>query len=135
MKVASGAWVRAACSRFRVPVALTEKSVCGSLAAQSCEGCAAVWMTTARSRGVASEEVHDAIGVADVELGGPEAVDLVDELRPIRAPSNASGPRKYARMSFSTPMTSKPRSAKWRTDSEPMRPPEPVTMAMGMGVR
>ena len=48
---------------------------------------------------------------------------------------DASGPKKYARMSFSTPTTSKPSSAKWRTDSEPMRPPEPVTMAMGMGVR
>ena len=33
-----------------VPLALTVKSVSGSRAAQSCEGCAAVWMTTAMSR-------------------------------------------------------------------------------------
>ena len=32
-----------------MPLALTPKSVCGSEAAQSCEGCAAVWMTAARS--------------------------------------------------------------------------------------
>ena len=41
--------VRVASSRFSVPLALTPKSVCGSEAAQSCDGCAAVWMTAARS--------------------------------------------------------------------------------------
>src|SRR5439155_22734671 len=34
-------------------------------------------------------------------------------------------------MSFSTPTTSKPVSTRWATDSEPTRPPEPVTVASG----
>src|SRR5436305_12259 len=42
MNVASGHDSRVACSRLRVPFALTVKSVCGSSAAQSCEGCAPV---------------------------------------------------------------------------------------------
>ncbi len=46
MKGASIACARAASSRFSVPLALTPKSVCGSLAAQSWDGCAAVWMTS-----------------------------------------------------------------------------------------
>ncbi len=33
-------------------------------------------------------------------------------------------------MSFSIPTTSRPDSTRWRTDSEPIRPPEPVTMAI-----
>ena len=50
MKGASGQCRRAASSTFRVPVAFTEKSTKGSRAAQSCEGCAAVWITSERSR-------------------------------------------------------------------------------------
>jgi hypothetical protein len=30
-------------------------------------------------------------------------------------------------------MTTKPRSTKWRTLSDPIRPPDPVTMATAMG--
>src|SRR5439155_1159956 len=41
--------LRAAFTRLRVPLALTVKSVCGSRAAQSCDGCAAV-CTIAPSR-------------------------------------------------------------------------------------
>src|SRR6516162_5148711 len=40
MKLARGQCLRNASSSTSVPVALTEKSVCGSLAAQSCDGCA-----------------------------------------------------------------------------------------------
>src|SRR5689334_7929486 len=36
-------------------------------------------------------------------------------------------------MSFSIPTTSQPASMKRRTDSEPIRPPEPVTIAVGIG--
>ena len=43
MNVASGANCRVASSKFSVPWAFTEKSVFGSRAAQSCDGCAAVW--------------------------------------------------------------------------------------------
>src|SRR5437763_3849771 len=42
MNGASGENFRAASSRFSVPLALTVKSVCGSRAAQSCDGCAAL---------------------------------------------------------------------------------------------
>ncbi len=63
----SGAWRRVASSRFSVPLALTAKSVCGSRAAQSCEGCAAAWTTSSRSRGVRGEDALDAVRVADVE--------------------------------------------------------------------
>ena len=34
-------------------------------------------------------------------------------------------------MSFSMPITSKPASTKWATDSEPISPPEPVTIGDG----
>ena len=74
MKGASGQWARAASSRLRVPLALTPKSVCGSLAAQSWEGWAAVWMTSsiwpacsAKIRSIASR-VAD-VGVLPAELG------------------------------------------------------------------
>ena len=43
MKQALGENLRVASSRINVPLALTLKSVCGSFAAQSCEGWAAVW--------------------------------------------------------------------------------------------
>src|SRR5262245_2006885 len=35
-------------------------------------------------------------------------------------------------MSFSSPTTSQPASMKRRTDSKPIRPPDPVTIAVGM---
>jgi hypothetical protein len=44
----------------------------------------------------------------------------------------AVGPKNSARMSFSMPTTSKPASTKWATDSDPMRPPDPVTIATGI---
>jgi len=50
MKVAEGAWCRVASSRLSVPLALTVKSVCGSDAAQSCDGWAAVWITRSSDR-------------------------------------------------------------------------------------
>src|SRR6266852_3460951 len=45
---------------------------------------------------------------------------------------DADGPKKYARRSLSMPTTSKPAPTKWRTLSEPTRPPEPVTTATGI---
>ena len=49
-----------------MPLALTPKSVCGSLAAQSCEGWAAVWTTSSIFAGVPAEDPLDRLGVADV---------------------------------------------------------------------
>ena len=74
MKGASGQWARAASSRLSVPLALTPKSVCGSLAAQSWEGWAAVWTTSsiwpACSRKIRSIAVAVAdVGVLPAELG------------------------------------------------------------------
>ncbi len=46
MKVASGQAARVASSRLSVPVALIEKSVSGSRAAQSWLGWAAAWTTS-----------------------------------------------------------------------------------------
>ena len=45
---------------------------------------------------------------------------------------DASGPKNRARMSFSMPTTVHPASAKCTTDSEPMSPPDPVMMTVGM---
>ena len=45
---------------------------------------------------------------------------------------DASGPKKRARMSFSSPITVQPSRAKWMTDSEPTSPPDPVTIAVGI---
>jgi hypothetical protein len=44
---------------------------------------------------------------------------------------DASGPKNPARMSFSIPTTSKPCSTKSATIAEPIKPPEPVTIAVG----
>ena len=68
MNGASVACLRAASSRFSVPLALTPKSVCGSFAAQSCEGCAAVCTISSMCAGVLGEDALDALGVADVDL-------------------------------------------------------------------
>ena len=51
-----------------MPLALTVKSVCGSFAAQSCDGCAAVWITSAMSVAVLGEDRLDACTVADVDV-------------------------------------------------------------------
>ena len=48
---------------------------------------------------------------------------------------DASGPKNRARMSFSTPTTSKPCPAKNRTDSDPINPLDPVMSAIGMKAR
>ena len=69
MKGASGQCARVASSRLSVPLALTPKSVCGSLAAQSWEGCAAVWTTSSISPGVLARRSRSiAVGVADVDV-------------------------------------------------------------------
>ena len=49
MNTASGQCCRVFSIMFSVPTAFTSKSVNGSRAAQSCDGCAAVWMTSAMS--------------------------------------------------------------------------------------
>ena len=43
---------------------------------------------------------------------------------------DASGPKNFARMSFSSPMTSNPDSISRPTASEPISPPDPVTIAV-----
>ncbi len=80
MKTASGQCLRVASSMTSVPLAFTEKSVGGSLAAQSCEGCAAVCTTSADVLAVAGENRVDAVGVADVDVVMGVAGNGGDEL-------------------------------------------------------
>jgi hypothetical protein len=79
MNGASGQWSRAACRRLSVPTALIEKSVCGSRAAQSCEGWAAQWIT---SDGLVTREgTLDPVPVADVEVQRGETLHGGVQLR------------------------------------------------------
>ena len=105
MNGASLACARAASSRLSVPLALTPKSVCGSFAAQSCEGCAAVWtiasiepaclakmrLTPSPSRMSISSWMNES---------GRRSASTSDMRR-----VEASAPKNCARMSFSRPTT------------------------------
>ena len=131
MKGASGQWARAASSRLRVPLALTPKSVWGSLAAQSCEGWAAVWITSSiwpacsrKMRSIASLSRMSAFSQRNSECSATS--------RSVTCEVEDSGPKKLARMSFSMPTTSKPSAMKCSTASEPIRPPAPVMIATGI---
>ena len=134
MKGASGQWARAASSRFRVPLALTPKSVCGSLAAQSWEGWAAVWTTSSILPACSAKMRVDRLGVADVGVLPAELGGLGSTSRSVTCEVEDSGPKKLARMSFSIPTTSKPSAMKCSTASEPIRPPAPVMIATGIRV-
>ena len=54
------------------------------------------------------------------------------ESRSVVGAVDAAGPKKYARMSLSRPITSYPASTKCWTDSDPISPPDPVTIAVGI---
>ncbi len=93
MNGASGQLARAASSRLRVPLALTPKSVCGSLAAQSCEGWAAVWMTSsiappcsAKIRSTASRSRMSALSLRNSGCS--------ERSRSVTCAVEASGPKK-----------------------------------------
>src|SRR5215218_8903681 len=113
---------------FRVPAALTPKSVCGSDAAQSCEGCAAAWTTTA---------IRPRFSPNTRRTASPSRMSTSSELnsgkalvnRSVTGRVDASGPKKAARMSFSIPITRCPVATKCSTVSDPTRPPDPVTIA------
>ena len=130
MKVASGAWSRVACSRFSVPLALTVKSVCGSRAAQSCEGCAAVW-TTSSMPGRACEHAPTASASRMSRCSERKAPSSVarpgarwSARRRGRARRTGSACRSRGRRRRS------PARRSSATDSEPISPPEPVMIAM-----
>src|SRR6202012_4106892 len=130
MNVASGAWCRAASRRLSVPFALTPKSVCGSDAAQSWDGCAAVWMTS--SIDPACSEKIRMISAASRMSTFPHLRFLCClTSRWVTCEVDDSGPKNRARMSFSIPTTSKLWPMKWSTASEPIRPPAPVMIATG----
>src|SRR3954451_19565722 len=117
---------------FRVPLALTPKSVCGSLAAQSWEGWAAVWTTSsiwpARSRKIRSTASASRMAA----LFQWNSAGWASISRWVTCEVEDSGPKKRARMSLSIPTTSKPSPTKWSTASESIRPPAPVMIATGM---
>ena len=122
MKGASGAWARAASSRLRVPLALTPKSICGALAAQSCEGWAAVWITSSIWPACWAKiaMIRSASRMSACSQWKSPGCSLTR--RSVTCEVEDSGPKKLARMSFSIPTTSKPSAMKCSTASEPIRP-------------
>ena len=127
MNVASGACVRAASSRFSVPLALTVKSVWGSRGRPIVRRLRSGVDDEFDLLGVLGEHALDALGVADIEVEGCERV--VGCGQPLgRQPRRRLGAEDRARMSLSIPTTWWPCSTKNRTDSEPIRPPDPVMM-------
>ena len=129
-----GAWSRAAWRRFRVPTALTPKSVSGSRAAQSWDGCAAVWMTSSirepcsreharrppsrsrMSRSTARNALPSSLG--QTRGRGRRRRLVAEEVRP-HVVVDADDVEAL-------------RSRSTRADSEPIRPPEPVMSATGV---
>ena len=107
---------------------------CGSEAAQSCDGCAAVWTTSSSLRPCAAKSALDALGIADVQLDVVEASYAAARCSAPGVTSMPQARRTYARMSFSTPTTSKPSSQRNAAHSEPTRPPDPVTIATGTSI-
>ena len=89
-----------------MPLALTPKSVWGSLAAQSWEGWAAVWMTSSICPPCSAEDPVDRVAVADVGVLAAELRSASATSRSVTCAVEASGPKKLARMSFSMPTTS-----------------------------
>ncbi len=131
-KVAPGACRRVASSRLRVPLALTPKSVWGSRAAQSWEGWAAAW-TISSSSAAFSVKARSIAGWSRMSASS-QLKDSSEETRAsVTCAVEADSPKKLARMSFSIPTIRQPAAASRRTASEPTRPPEPVTIAVGIG--
>src|SRR6201995_2498449 len=130
MKGASIAWARAASSRFSVPLAFTPKSVCGSLAAQSWDGCAAGWVASS-VEAPCSEKIRMISAASRMSTFSHLKLLCSSTSRWVTCEVDDSGPKNRARMSFSIPTTSKPWPMKWSTASEPIRPPAPVMIATG----
>src|ERR1700743_3846367 len=128
MKGASIACARAASSRFSVPFALTPKSVCGSDAAQSWDGCAAVWMTSSIDP-ACSEKIRMISAASRMSTFSHLQLLCSSTSRWVTCEVDDSGPKNRARMSFSIPTTSKPWPMKCPTPSEPISPPAPVMIA------
>ena len=104
MKVASGQCLRVASSSTRVPFAFTLKSVKGSRAAQSCDGCAAVWMTALIE---APWCANSSSIVATSRTSTSRASKFARSCRNRSTDQrvDASGPKNCARMSLSRPTT------------------------------
>ena len=88
-----------------MPLALTPKSVCGSLAAQSCEGCAAVWTISSIEPAclakMALTPSASRMSISSwMKASGRRSASTSDMRR-----VDASAPKKRARMSFSRPTT------------------------------
>ena len=105
MNGASIACLRAASSRLSVPLALTPKSVCGSFAAQSCEGWAAVctissiWPACLAKMRSTPSASRMSISSCTNSFGRRSA--STSDMRRVEA----SAPKNCARMSFSRPTT------------------------------
>src|SRR4051812_12161775 len=130
MKTASGELRQVISRTLAVPFAFTVKSVIGSVAAQSCDGCAAVCTTSFTSLAYFAK-------ILDRASRSRMSAEKWVYLFPSRFSSlarladvDASSPKNFRRMSLSIPTTSRPLdSAKNTAASDPIRPADPVTMA------
>ena len=115
-----------------MPTALTSKSVNGSRAAQSCEGCAAVWITSTTSEpysaNSASMPVRSRMSIDACRYRSPRALSSSPTIQAVEE----SSPKNTRRMSLSMPTTSRPSPAKCSTACDPINPAEPVTTATDM---
>ena len=98
----SGQCARAASSRLRVPLALTPKSVCGSRAAQSCDGCAAVWTTTSIEP-ACSANSRSTPSASRMSSSCERKASEARVSSSVTGAVEASGPKNALRMSFSIP--------------------------------
>ena len=128
----AGAWRRVASSRLSVPLALTPK-VGLRIGRRPVVRRLGSGVDHELERAAQSAKTPlDGVGVADVELERAERSPSVRRSRSVVCAVDADGPKNRARMSFSRPMTSKPAATKCWTDSDPISPPEPVTIAVGI---
>jgi hypothetical protein len=96
-----------------VPFALTPKSVWGSPAAQSWDGCAAAW-TTISIEPALSLNTRSTAPASRMSISSERKSGYLSRIWPVTCVVEASGPKKLARMSFSRPTTSNPASASSR---------------------
>ena len=104
--MALGRYFLVSSSKFKVPLALTEKSVCGSLAAQSCDGCAAAWIIN--SNGISLKTASNS---EKSRISRSKALKLVEcNLLNLFVFQfiEASLPKKNSRRLLSMPITSNP---------------------------
>ena len=127
MNVAVGACSRVASSRLSVPLALTAKSVCGSDAAQSCDGCAAVWMTSSIAARLPGEHALRRRRRRGCRARRAKARRARGSSRSVVVRGRRLGAEEArAHVVLDPDHVDSPARRSERPISEPIRPPEPV---------